>query len=79
MELFDKKNHEINLSLINQMEYMNLATDEEKAKFAYSLGYQAAVRDFTKRLEQVNNINVSQNDEDSELDNLGWSHGQESE
>lgn len=67
---------ETRLSLINQMQYMELTTDQEKAQFAYSLGYEAAVRDFTKKLEQVNYIHVNQ---DYELDNLGWDDGQESE
>lgn len=65
-----------NISLISQMEYMSLLTDKEKAQFAYSLGYQAAAKDFNKRLEQVN---VSQDSEDSEPDNSGWNDGQDSE
>lgn len=58
------------------MQYMELTTDKEKAQFAYSLGYQAAAKDFNKRLEQVN---VSQDSEDSEPDNSGWDDGQDSE
>lgn len=50
--------------LINQLEYMELKTDADKAKFAYALGYKAGFREAEKKYE---NVRVFTEDENSGL------------
>lgn len=47
--------------LIEQLEYQELKTEEEKAKFAYELGFKHAFRKAQKQYEPKINITEDEN------------------